>query len=334
MRKKLLFVTALIFALSVSAQILESDNYNSYTVGNVSSAINAPGQGDMYFVNGTASDYQIVAGDTAHGNYLQVIGGSDGTSASYRTLAKNGLGAAWTARTAGNNIIKGTFDVNTGTATNQHYSGITLINADGNSVIGAAYNSQSRTMTSNLRLRNTSTSAQGNYYISFTPLATVFPANTWVSVGFSYNKTTGEATLKVGDTVYPIIIQGYTVVSGLDPNWWVTRDGQVGTSNTGPTTFGIDNYRIEASDNATLGTSEVKSIKSTMIAIGPNPTTDYLNILTDLKINKAEVFDMSGRKVNVRLDGNKIDVKNLNAGNYIINVETEEGKTTTKFIKK
>ncbi|UHO40040.1 T9SS type A sorting domain-containing protein [Chryseobacterium capnotolerans] len=34
------------------------------------------------------------------------------------------------------------------------------------------------------------------------------------------------------------------------------------------------------------------------------------------------------------LDGNRIDVRNLNTGGYIINIETKEGKTTEKFIKK
>jgi len=70
------------------------------------------------------------------------------------------------------------------------------------------------------------------------------------------------------------------------------------------------------------------------MTISPNPTTEYLNVATDLKINKAEIFDMSGRKIDANLEGNRINVKNLNAGSYIISIETKDGKTTEKFIKK
>ncbi|MCS4304649.1 hypothetical protein DRF65_26925 [Chryseobacterium pennae] len=91
-------------------------------------------------------------------------------------------------------------------------------------------------------------------------------------------------------------------------------------------------FSIEG-QNATLGTQEIFSnVKKTTIS--PNPTVDYLNVNSTEKINTVEIFDMNGRKMNVSLDGNKIDVRNLNTGGYIINIETKEGRTTEKFIKK
>lgn len=73
--------------------------------------------------------------------------------------------------------------------------------------------------------------------------------------------------------------------------------------------------------NAALGIHEVyNSIKP---VISPNPTFDYLVIKTKSKVNKVSVFDVSGRKLNVNFDGNKVDVKNLTTGNYVINIETE-----------
>lgn len=70
------------------------------------------------------------------------------------------------------------------------------------------------------------------------------------------------------------------------------------------------------------------------IKIFPNPTSDILNIKTDSKINSVSVFDISGKKVNVKLDGDKVDVRSLPAGTYLINVETKDGISTEKFIKK
>ncbi|WP_347216928.1 T9SS type A sorting domain-containing protein [Chryseobacterium sp.] len=91
-------------------------------------------------------------------------------------------------------------------------------------------------------------------------------------------------------------------------------------------------FSIEG-QTATLGTHEIFSnVKKTTIS--PNPTVDYLNVNSAEKIKSVEIFDMSGRKMNTNLNENRIDVKNLNPGSYIISIETKEGKTTEKFIKK
>lgn len=43
---------------------------------------------------------------------------------------------------------------------------------------------------------------------------------------------------------------------------------------------------------------------------------------------------MSGKKVNSKLEGDRIYVKDLQPGNYIINIKTDEQNYTKKFIKK
>lgn len=344
MKKKLFFALALVSAISISAQVLEADNYNSYTVGNVGTNVTGTvaGQGGMYLVGGAVSDYQIVAGtgaNAAHGNYLQVMGGNTATNAAVRTVIKNGFAAAWAGRTTGNNIVKAVVEVYTGTATNQHGSGVSISSAD-DGIVGIVYNSQSKTVNGLAYLSFAANPNNNGFYFITGLTQNTYPANTWISLGFSYNKTTGQITYNIGGVTTNLAVNQATIPSGLEPASFeitsspVQENGTGVPVNTGPTTFGIDNYRVEAANNATLGTAETKNSKSTVIAIGPNPTTEYLNILTDLKINKAEIFDMSGRKMNVNLNGSSMDVKNLNPGAYIINIETKEGKTTEKFIKK
>ena len=70
------------------------------------------------------------------------------------------------------------------------------------------------------------------------------------------------------------------------------------------------------------------------IEIYPNPVSDLLTVKTDLKIENVSVYDISGKNINVILHDNKVDVKNLPAGFYTINIVTKEGKITKKFIKK
>ncbi|WP_426279230.1 T9SS type A sorting domain-containing protein [Chryseobacterium sp. S-02] len=69
------------------------------------------------------------------------------------------------------------------------------------------------------------------------------------------------------------------------------------------------------------------------IKIFPNPTSDILNIKTNFKINNVSVVDMAGRKINVKLEDSKLDVKSLAAGTYLISIETEGGTSSQKFIK-
>lgn len=109
--------------------------------------------------------------------------------------------------------------------------------------------------------------------------------------------------------------------------YFVTDGGPNGANSD---IIGIDTFSV---DRGSLGTSETGA-KKEHLSISPNPTTDYLTIKSGEKINNAEVFDMGGRKVEVGVIDNKVDVRKLNAGIYIINIETKAGKTTEKFIKK
>lgn len=99
-------------------------------------------------------------------------------------------------------------------------------------------------------------------------------------------------------------------------------------SATNATALLFDTFSI----TGTLGTSDLVLTKNA--SLSPNPTSDILNIKTDSKINAVSVVDMTGRKVNVKLQGNQVDVKELPVGNYLINIETKDGVSTQKFIKK
>jgi len=339
MKRNLLFCLALVSAVSASAQLLESDNYNAYTNGNVATSTTGTvaGQGGMMLLGGAVSDYQIVSGDAAHGKYLQVTGGIEGTATSSRAVFKGNFATAWAARTPGNNIVKGKVEIFTGTSTNKHVSGVGVFGVtDG--IVGIRYNSQTKTINGLAYL--TVPGGDDGFYNITGITASTYPANTWVTLVYTYNKTTGDITYKIAnEPEITLEIDGASTVANLEPNRFrvlssPTRTSATDPVNTGATTFGIDNYTVVASNNTTLGTSDVESKKNSMIAIGPNPTADYLNILTSLKINNLEIYDMSGRKVSSQLEGNKVDVKHLNPGSYIVTFETKDGKTTEKFIKK
>jgi hypothetical protein len=65
----------------------------------------------------------------------------------------------------------------------------------------------------------------------------------------------------------------------------------------------------------------------------PNPVTDILKIDSDLKIDKIEISDITGR-ILLNSEVNKIDCSNLANGVYYITITTSKGFFIKKFIKK
>ncbi|WP_419870712.1 T9SS type A sorting domain-containing protein [Chryseobacterium sp. CT-SW4] len=336
MIKKLLFGTALVSSFCASAQVLESDNYNSYTVGNMGTDATGAtaGQGGTYLKGGAVTDYQIVSGGTGHANYLQVTTGNTAASTSNRTAYKTGLATAWQNRTAGNNIIKGSVDIYTGTSAGVHVSGVGIYGDDGSGtskiLVGIRYNSSTKQINGLAYLTDGIT--PGSYNISFNG-APSYPANTWITVGYSYNTTTGAITYTMNGTTTTLNIAGYTTPTGLVPTAHYVISSY-GAGNAAATTFGIDNYTVEASNTAVLAVSETGVLAKKELSIYPNPVSDILNISAASKVNKAEIYDMNGRKIKADLNGDQVDVSSLVPGNYIINIETKEGKASKGFIKK
>lgn len=92
----------------------------------------------------------------------------------------------------------------------------------------------------------------------------------------------------------------------------------------------------EAQDRSTLSLNE-NIIASNNIKLFPNPTSDILNVKSSHlnTIKSIKVVDLNGRTVlNIKDDFNTINVYDLEAGLYILNVETSNGYVTKRFIKK
>ena len=88
--------------------------------------------------------------------------------------------------------------------------------------------------------------------------------------------------------------------------------------------------------NITAALSTV-DFKSDSLSVFPNPTADfiYLNGIDMATISKVSIVDMLGKEVftSSQLNGDKIDVSNLNSGIYILSISTDNVKKTTKFVK-
>jgi|SRR5690554_3020079 len=68
----------------------------------------------------------------------------------------------------------------------------------------------------------------------------------------------------------------------------------------------------------------------------PNPVTDVLNIdsINGLSTNEIRVMDLTGKVIKVQNNASSVNVADLATGTYLIEITTNEGKGTSKFIKK
>jgi hypothetical protein len=71
--------------------------------------------------------------------------------------------------------------------------------------------------------------------------------------------------------------------------------------------------------------------KSQYILIYPNPTSEILffNVTAD----KVEILDLNGRMVKTITSSNKIDVRAISSGNYLLKIISNDAVSTHRFVK-
>ena len=69
------------------------------------------------------------------------------------------------------------------------------------------------------------------------------------------------------------------------------------------------------------------------LSVFPNPTTNIINITSDVKVNKVTIFNITGQVVGEYNSTTTIDINELATGIYFVNVATDNGSKNIKVIK-
>ena len=105
----------------------------------------------------------------------------------------------------------------------------------------------------------------------------------------------------------------------------------VGTHGTGVYSTNISNINQIFSNTSLINNTDLNNFK-----IFPNPTKEYLNIKSDIKIDKIFIHDISGKLVfekNINeLNIFKTKVNNLNKGTYLLTIIRDNKKETKQII--
>ncbi|GGF77079.1 T9SS type A sorting domain-containing protein [Wenyingzhuangia marina] len=84
-------------------------------------------------------------------------------------------------------------------------------------------------------------------------------------------------------------------------------------------------------NNETLAIKDIEEYKNELY---PNPAKDVLNVKTALSnIKKLDLYNLLGNKVASNENSNNINVQNLSTGMYLVEITTDKGVSTSKFIK-
>jgi hypothetical protein len=121
--------------------------------------------------------------------------------------------------------------------------------------------------------------------------------------------------------------------TGVQKNWWLQLlEYTGGAAIKSAASIQIQQILFV---NEVLSTVDIQK-EDLGISIYPNPAINSFKILSPLKIEKVEIFNVLGQKSSVQnLKSNTIDISTLSKGIYILKVYQENAKVATKkFIKK
>ena len=134
-------------------------------------------------------------------------------------------------------------------------------------------------------------------------------------------RTTGEAAHRI-DTLYPTVVD--YAIEPFDSLLFIPGIA----SDTTNTIFQMTkDYHLNFSNCIALS---VEDLTSDDFNIYPNPTSDFITIKTDHKIDSYTIYDVTGKKI-MQTAENTIDLRSFTNGIYLLTFEFE-GKTQTKKI--
>src|SRR5690554_428284 len=346
MKTRLFFFAAALFSAHLTtAQVLYTEDFESYNTGTFSTDLTGATQAEGGWhtlstgFNGTASvnDYKIVA-DPNKGNVLKIVEGKsfvNGGCWVYRT----DLNTYWQQRTAGNNVLKLAFDIYIDANTSYQVSHISIYN---NKELLTNFhfdlNNSSGTLGATPNRGQTS-SSNGN------PLLQVkFPTDSWVTAELYIDYDNDKVYFSVPslnhtvalDTKFPLDLTG----GGDHDDNPVKLEIYNGyhDSVTNPVSLKIDNINLSAQNfTPTVSINEFVSEK---FNIFPNPATSVVTISNSENIGIKEllIYDITGRQISIYSYKNEnevqLNIENLSSGTYFLHIVTDKGTGIKKLIKK
>lgn len=358
--KKILLTGAALMALSfsVKAQTLYSEDFNSLTVGNVSEDLTATeaGQGGIYTyvaVNGSATDFQIVANGLNNTNGFQ-LNGSDQVSGTttatnnQRFAITTGVDEGWGAREEGNELLTVEYQFKSATVTGStNFHRTVVYSTDGFVLGGFQYGAQTGELEG--LVYYSANGQAGTYRITLADSeeGLIVPENTWLKLGIAIDPTEGivywgspDILVEDAETGEMVPFTGgfqSAVMAGLEPAEF-DFVAIPGTANTAASTAIYDDVTVTAVADFESWLSAPVNVAAEKLAVYPNPANDVINIASATTlVSNVVLTDLNGRTVkSLDLGGvttGQVNISDLTTGVYMLTITSDKNTTTKKIVK-
>ena len=345
MKKQLLLAAFLMGSfITASAQEVTFD-FNDYTVDNMGTDMTGTtaGQGGwLTFGNPgtpaytwTNAAFQVVANDAEHVNALQITGAntaSNGAAFLWQTLD-------WAGRTAGNDLVRVEFDVYTGAveAASKNVFQVALYDETAAKILAGFFIDKTNLSVDGIVFATPQTGEDDNLLAPLVDGGLTVPANVWIKLVAIYNYADGTVAFggfnADGTQLFaPAGFQGAAAQTAIGEVDFIVANGYA--ANTASASVLFDNLNVEFFGE----TAGVDAVTATKLSVFPNPASDVINVANVEGLNAIQIVDLNGRTVkSVNFAGvseASVNVSDLTAGVYMMNIATEKGTSTQKIVKK
>src|SRR5690606_12327671 len=348
MKRKLLIAAGFLLTQSCSAQVLFTENFENYTLGNMFTTVSnntIPGQGGWYLLGGysdasMANAYKITQ-EPNRGKVLTLTTVSIPTQKTSLKLVKQGLDTFINQRTAGNNVLKLEVDYYTGEQHN--VSGFTP-----SQIFGLNYGNNAIGEHNNHLLRLYFISDKGEARVHYNRGDTQFPYmrfgkngvgrnnlpyNTWITYIIYLDYNNGKIyceipylnAIGVGDQ-FLANSSSTNLFEDFKPteirmNFSVHDEGR-----NIPLTNKYDNIKITALNAVPPHILSAESFLASHFSMYPNPASNIVTITNseNFLVQQIAVYDTAGKLITTDNYNNKteiqLNIEDLASGTYLLHL--------------
>lgn len=345
---------------SLHAQILWSDDFDNYTLGNlgVINIYNNPNnsffsQGNWLLsevphTNSTAPQYLVtIEAETGRGKVLKMqdipISNTPLSMHApnlYAVKKIPNLDTLWNNRTTGNDILK--YECEFYLAFEESFPAPPIFEI-GLSRIESNETVKVKSTTLAFDYSGSTKEIRGKAAGTGPPALPNIPLSpwTWTKIIIYVDYTTGFVYFEV-----PPVNTAYRSNNPLPPynlkvfnllHLTFVSDVASGGGNRFPNLVKFDNFKVSAVNTLPLS---LKKLAAATFSIFPNPVTDVVTITNseNIGVEQIEIFDISGKKVQSQNFNNENEVQlNLGdfaSGTYLLHIKTNAGTAIEKVVKK
>src|SRR5690606_28623908 len=322
MKKIYLLLVVLLAVLPAKAQVLWSDDFDSYPAGDL---ITTPQQGGWLSGSTPSTTASIiVTPETGKGNVIVIT--SNGVSPlgaiSFRQ-ASGSLSSLWDNRTTGNNILKFEYEFygvdvfdSRGIIFDQQVGIISVaIQSNFKQILGFY---QGSTSSKTLILKDYSTQS--------------FPYNTWIKVEMFIDYNTSNV-------YFYLPTLNLQAKGSFSQNGKLDVVGFIVNQLNAASVAKFDNIKVSALQTLPSYILSNNEFITSTFNVFPNPATNTVTITNNenIVVEQVTIYDISGKVINTQTFNKEnevqLNVEHLASGTYMLHIQTSEGTAVKKLVR-